>query len=103
MLDAAACGLPIIANHTMTAPERLEGNGATYQLNNLDDLARVLSDLRDPAVRERLGSCGAGKMAREFSWTSIAARRLRDYEASMSLGKQARNAVVRKARTEETS
>lgn len=89
MLDAAACGLPIVANHTMTAPERLEGNGVSYKLNDLGDLVRVLLELRDAEKRQRLGSFGASKMAREFSWESIARRRLRDYEASLQSGKPA--------------
>lgn len=83
MLDAAACGLPVIANSTMTALERLEENGATYKLNDFGDLVRALLDFRDPQTRERLGSFGARKMARDFSWESIARRRLRDYEESL--------------------
>jgi glycosyltransferase involved in cell wall biosynthesis len=81
MLDAAACGLPVVANDTMNALERLQGNGLTYRLNDLGDLVRVLGGLHDGATRAQLGACGAQKMAKEFSWESIARRRLRDYEA----------------------
>jgi len=85
MMDAAACGLPIVANHTMTAPERLDGNGAAYKMNDLPDLLRVLLELRDPETRKRLGAFGAQKMADDYSWESIATRRLRDYEAALRL------------------
>jgi glycosyltransferase involved in cell wall biosynthesis len=84
MLDAAACGLPIIANDTMSAPERIEGNGVAYRLNDLEDLTKVLLGLQDPVKRRRLGSCGAQKIAHSFSWYSIANQRLRDYEVSVS-------------------
>lgn len=83
MLDAAACGLPIVANDTMTAPERLEGSGLAYKLNDADALIRTLLKLRDRETRERLGACGVQKMARDFSWESIARRRLWDYEATL--------------------
>jgi glycosyltransferase involved in cell wall biosynthesis len=83
MLDAAACGLPIVANHTMGAPERLDGNGLSYQLNDVEDLARVLRELRDAEMRRRLGMHGVQKMARDFSWESVAKRRLQDYQAAL--------------------
>ena len=83
MLDAAACGLPIVANDTMSAPERLDGNGLAYRLGDWRDLARVLLVLRDRDARRRLGDCGARKMELEFGWDSIAQRRLRDYEAAL--------------------
>jgi len=82
MLDAAACGLPIVANDTMTAPERLEGSGLAYKLNDAEDLIRTLLKLRDPEIRNRLGSYGGQKMARDYSLESVAWRRLRDYEAA---------------------
>jgi glycosyltransferase involved in cell wall biosynthesis len=81
MLDAAACGLPIVVNDTLVATERIDGNGVTYRLNDLGDLIRVLLGLREPQERRRLGLLGAEKMARDFSWKSIARRRLRDYQA----------------------
>jgi glycosyltransferase involved in cell wall biosynthesis len=81
MLDAAACGLPVIANDQMQAMERIEGNGVAYRLHDLNDLERALLALEDGDVRRRLGSVGARKMAGAYSWRSIAIRRLQDYEA----------------------
>jgi len=83
MLDAAACGLPIVANHSMSATERLDGNGVAYRLNDLDDLMRALLTLRDQEVRARLGCAGSQKVLRKFSWESVARQRLRDYEAAI--------------------
>jgi glycosyltransferase involved in cell wall biosynthesis len=84
MLDAAACGLPIVVNHTMSAPERAEGNGLTYILNDRKDLISVLLKLRDAPIRARMGGIGAKKMQNCFSWRAIAERRLRDYQASLN-------------------
>jgi len=83
MLDAAACGLPIVANHTMTAQERIEGNGSFYRLNDREDLIRVLLGLRDQHTRQHLGTFGAQKVARKFSWHAVAKRRLADYESAL--------------------
>lgn len=80
MLDAAACGLPIVVNDTLRAVERIRGNGVTYRLNDEDDLVRVLRDLAPPARRAALGAVGAQRMRDEFSWTALAAQRVRDYE-----------------------
>src|SRR5207248_5123731 len=57
MLDAAACGLPIIANDTMSDPARLDGNGLTYRLNDLDDLVRVLESLKRLERRQQMDTC----------------------------------------------
>ena len=85
IFDAAACGLPVVVNHTMGAMERVDGNGITYRLNELDDLIRALRELRDERTRARLGAAGALKMADHFTWESIARRRLRDYETSLGI------------------
>jgi glycosyltransferase involved in cell wall biosynthesis len=84
MLDAAACGLPVVVNDTLRATERINGNGLQYRLNDVDDLVRVLSTLMEAPRRAELGSIGATRMEREFSWRDLAARRLVDYEASLS-------------------
>ncbi len=84
MLDAAACGIPIIVSDGIVYREHVDGNGLVYKMNNLDDLVRALLDLRDLEQRKRLGSFGAEKMLMEFSWDSVARRRLKDYEAALS-------------------
>ena len=86
MLDAAACGLPIIVNDTMQAVERIEGNGLCYKLNDINDLIRVLRLLKDQDLRRRMGHAGAAKMAREYSWESIARRRVIDYSVALHNG-----------------
>jgi glycosyltransferase involved in cell wall biosynthesis len=83
MLDAAACGLPVVANDTMTAKERLDGNGVRYRLNDQGDLARALLGLRSAEKRRAMGERGARRMAEHFSWESIARRRIRDYEVAL--------------------
>jgi glycosyltransferase involved in cell wall biosynthesis len=83
MLDAAACGLPIVANHTMAANERLAGNGRKYLQNDVEDLVRVLFELNGAETRAQLGACGARKMAQQFSWEAIARKRLQDYERAL--------------------
>ena len=84
MLDAAACGLPIVVNHTMTAPERIAGNGLTYRLNDSNDLIRALLELKKSSTRNEMGRIGSQKMAHDFSWEAVACSRLRDYEVAMN-------------------
>ena len=84
MLDAAACGLPIVVNDTLLAKERIEGNGITYRLNDSADLAEKIRWLSDPVYGRQLGAIGAHRMAELFSWNSIALRRLHDYQAALA-------------------
>ena len=83
MLDAAACGLPIVVNSTLRAVERIEGNGLTYELNDQASLERVLSGLLDPEARKVLGVVGARRMAEHFSWRALVQRRVADYRAAL--------------------
>ena len=83
MLDAAACGLPVIANHRMGAPERLQGSGLTYRLGDVEDLREKIRSLAHAKAREKLGACGARRMKDEYGWPAIATRRLADYAAAL--------------------
>lgn len=83
MLDAAACGLPIVVNNTLRAVERIDGNGLTYDLNDQASLERVMSVLLDAATRKRLGDVGARRMAEQFSWNALVRRRVSDYRESL--------------------
>ncbi|MEQ9552807.1 MAG: glycosyltransferase family 4 protein [Coleofasciculus sp. G3-WIS-01] len=84
MLDAAACGIPIIVSDGIVYREHVEGNGLVYKMNDLDDLVRVLLHLHNFKERKQLGSFGSEKMLKEFSWYSVAKRRLKEYEAALS-------------------
>ena len=84
MLDAAACGIPLVVSDGIVYRDHVDGNGLIHEMNNLDDLVRCLLILRDQAERGRLGSAGARKMSASFSWKSVAMRRLKDYEKSMN-------------------
>jgi glycosyltransferase involved in cell wall biosynthesis len=81
MLDAAACGIPIVVNDTIVATERMQGNGLMYRLNDRGDLAAKLLQLKDPAMRAALGAEGARKMSEEFAWPALVRRRVADYRA----------------------
>jgi glycosyltransferase involved in cell wall biosynthesis len=83
MIDAAACGTPIIVNDTIAAVERVEGNGLTYRLNDLADLERALLELKPAAARAALGAAGARKMAESFSWSALVEIRLKDYRHAL--------------------
>jgi glycosyltransferase involved in cell wall biosynthesis len=87
MLDALACGLPLVANDTMDAPERLQGTGLQYRLGDGADLALKLRSLGDACARGPLGAAGARRMREEFSWGAIAGRRLLDYAAAVAASK----------------
>ena len=86
MLDAAACGLPVVVNNTLRAVERIDGNGLTYELNDQASLESVLSRLLDRDARRQLGSVGARRMIEQFSWNALVQRRLSDYRASLEPG-----------------
>lgn len=86
MLDAAACGLPVVVNDTLRATERIEGNGLTYRLNDQASLESVLSQLLDPELRRQLGTTGARRMAEHFSWDALVRRRLADYRHALGSG-----------------
>jgi len=83
MLDAAACGLPVVISDRVEYRAPVEGNGRVFHSGSVEHLSHILEELRDPASRKRLGLNGAARMAREFSWEAVAARRLRDYRAAL--------------------
>ena len=85
MLDAAACGIPIIISDGVVYREHVDGNGLVYRMNDLDDLVAKLLALKSPQQRAQLGRVGAEKMKRDFSWESVARRRIAHYCEALQL------------------
>ena len=83
MLDAAACGLPLVVNHTMGDMDRIKNNGIAFNLNSVGDLAGALASLQESSYRLNLGKVGAKKVTTLYSWSEIARRRMVDYDAAM--------------------
>jgi glycosyltransferase involved in cell wall biosynthesis len=83
MLDAAACGNPLIISDGIVYREHVDSNGLVYHQNDLDDLVSKLLELQSPEKRSQLGKCGADKMVQKFSWDSVARRRLAHYHEAL--------------------
>jgi glycosyltransferase involved in cell wall biosynthesis len=79
MIDATACGIPIVVNDTVMTKERIEGNGLAYRKENLDDLVRVLKVFYDSRLRISMGKVGAERIRGEFGWPVLAKRRIDSY------------------------
>ena len=82
-LDAAGCGLPLIVGDVGHYREHINGNGVVYNTGDEPDLARAIVEMQDRETRSRLGESGANKIEKEFSWKSIANRRIADYESAI--------------------
>lgn len=87
MLDAAACGLPLITNGQLQALDHLAGGWLPYQAGDPADMQTALLALQDGKERQRMGQVGAEVIRRLYSWDSIAKRRLDDYQAALGLAR----------------
>lgn len=74
MLEAAACGLPIIISDRSGATERAtSGNGLLYRESDSDDLGAKITLMLDDKLREKM-SKKAVSYAKTLGWDDIAAR-----------------------------
>lgn len=95
MLDAAACGLPLVVSTGIVYREHVEGNGLVVPLGDEDALVATLAELLDAERRSHLGIRSARKMQERFGWDSVVRRRVADYEAALAgIGRTVRTAAV---------
>lgn len=94
MLDAAACGLPLIVSDGIVYRSHVNGNGCIFHMNDLNSLVKTLWDLEPKWVREKLGAHGAAKMLEHFSWESVARRRMEDYESALGLSRVSESTLI---------
>lgn len=84
MLDAAACGVPLIVSDRVYQ-DHVAGNGLAYRLNDLSSLLEKLRTLDDPEQRRRMGEAGARKMREGFTWELAARKRLNDFQSAAGI------------------
>lgn len=82
MLDAAACGLPLVVSERIDI--HLDGNGVVVRQDDGESLTRALAALADPAARARLGEAGARLMRDDFGWEHAARVRMRHFEEAVA-------------------
>jgi glycosyltransferase involved in cell wall biosynthesis len=82
MLDAAACGVPIIVSDRIYQ-DHVTGNGFSYRMNDIDSLCDRLRTLSDVEVRHAMGANAALKMRREFTWELAARKRIADFDTAL--------------------
>ncbi len=80
VLEAMACGTPVVASHAASLPEVCGGAALLADPGDAEALAaQLLSALCDGRVRERLCAAGA-RRSRELTWRRTAERTLAVYE-----------------------
>ncbi len=71
-LEAAACGLPVVAGDSGGAPETVQDGVTGRVVRTQSALTDVLLDLAaDPAMRAKMGTAGRIRVASEYTWSAV--------------------------------
>lgn len=88
MLEALACGLPLIATDTGGTQELIQNgkNGFIVKMKNPDDLAKKIQQLiKNPELRNKMGF-ESRKLAENFSWQKVAEKYFELYKKIYLIG-----------------
>jgi glycosyltransferase involved in cell wall biosynthesis len=80
VLEAMACGTPVITSNVSSLPEIVENAGIMIDPSSMDELReRLIEVLKNDSLRENLRRKGL-EQAKKFSWRDTAKRTLEIYE-----------------------
>ncbi|MFC1574683.1 glycosyltransferase family 4 protein [Gemmatimonadota bacterium] len=86
ILEAMACGIPVVASRAKGNPEVVR-DGETGYLFDPGDVAGLAESiariLRNPEVGHKMGLAGRKVVEREFTWETVAARFVRIYQETL--------------------
>jgi glycosyltransferase involved in cell wall biosynthesis len=87
LLEAMACGKPIVASNVGGIPYVVEDGktGLLFESENVDDLAeKIITLLKDKELRDKMGKAGKGRV-KEFTWEKVAERTVEVYKEIMNI------------------
>lgn len=88
ILEAMACGLPVITNEVGAVSEIITNGGDGYVAKNDDDyLVRLLNLLESYKLRQKIGQNARKTVERKFNWKNIVDKFIEIYEFSISYQK----------------
>ena len=79
ILDATACGLPVIISNHIQA-EGLKSYSVLYQKNDINDLVKKILSLQNINKRKELSKKGIRVILSNNSWVEIAKKRVEEYQ-----------------------
>jgi starch synthase len=89
LLEASACGLPLIATRLGGIPEVVQDGTNGLLVDSPQDpgelAEKILALLQDPALRERLGRTARERILERFSWQHIAREQEAVYDGILGL------------------
>lgn len=75
LIEAMGQGNLIVSNGTPENGEVLDNVGVLYQINDIDDLTRILQDVQDhPAQSEALRHLARERISANYTWRSVVTR-----------------------------
>lgn len=82
VLEAMACGAPVLTTHTTSLPE-VGGDAVAYTEPDADSIAAALRTLLDDPDRRRMLAAAGLDRAKEFTWESSAEAHLAAYQRAV--------------------
>jgi glycosyltransferase involved in cell wall biosynthesis len=75
IIEAHACGTPVIGSNSGAIPEVIGGGGLVFNEGNVVELAQAIQQLAaDPEQATRLGKCGLRQVHERYTWQRVAER-----------------------------
>jgi glycosyltransferase involved in cell wall biosynthesis len=85
ILEAMACGVPIIGSDSGAIPGVIAGSGLVFPEGDAEALAdRLQTLIRDPALRRELGARGRRRVLESFTHAQVAAQTVEVYRSMLA-------------------
>jgi glycosyltransferase involved in cell wall biosynthesis len=81
MLEATACGLPIVTTRCEGVEELITDNGIVVEKPNPDSMAEAIKSLSDDPTRYEQMAAASVRQAKQFTWSRAAKQYLDCYHS----------------------